>query len=291
MSLNPTTTTTESNNASVPAGNRLTAFDAITPLKTDPNEVRRALSVLVPNRPIEVRIFGACRYPKAVLSGYYDDHEKLVADVAARNVSTQAKAVYFTLNEFDPNLLARRYNRLAEVAEGETTSDSHIVRRRSLLIDCDPVRPAYISSTDKQHTAAITRSDQVADYLIKGLGWPESAIARCDSGNGGHLIIGVDLPNDDASKQIVDGVLKALAARFDDAAVKIDTTVSNAARICKLPGTPVRKGDSIPTHPHRVSFMRSALEALDIVPTADLSALAAMGTAAIPKPAAGAPRP
>ena len=36
-----------------------------------------------------------------------------------------------------------------------------------------------------------------------------------DSGNGGHLLYLVSLPNDDASTKLVKTVLEALAARFD----------------------------------------------------------------------------
>jgi hypothetical protein len=41
---------------------------------------------------------------------------------------------------------------------------------------------------------------------------------------------------------LVRGILEALAFRFDDDRVKVDTT-SNAARIWKLYGTTARKGD------------------------------------------------
>ncbi|MFL6046309.1 MAG: hypothetical protein ACJ72M_14470 [Propionibacteriaceae bacterium] len=45
----------------------------------------------------------------------------------------------------------------------------------------------------------------------------------------------VDLPNDEPSRELVHGFLKALAARFDDETIKIDTSVANAARICGYP--------------------------------------------------------
>ena len=49
----------------------------------------------------------------------------------------------------------------------------------------------------------------------------------------------------------VECILRALAARFDNEHVKIDQTVFNPARICRLPGTLARKGDSTLLRPHR----------------------------------------
>jgi hypothetical protein len=74
-----------------------------------------------------------------------------------------------------------------------------------------------------------------------------------DSGNGYHLLYRVDLPNDRESLELVRGILEALAFRFDDDRVKVDTTTSNAARIWKLYGTTARKGDDTQERPHCVS--------------------------------------
>jgi hypothetical protein len=70
-----------------------------------------------------------------------------------------------------------------------------------------------------------------------------------DSGNGYHLLYRVDLPADDGG--LVERILAALGERFDTPHAKIDRTVFNPARICKLPGTLARKGDSTADRPHR----------------------------------------
>ena len=70
-----------------------------------------------------------------------------------------------------------------------------------------------------------------------------------DSGNGYHLLYRIDLPAADGG--LVERVLKSLAARFDNEHVKIDQSVYNPARICKLPGTMARKGDHTEARPHR----------------------------------------
>ena len=85
-------------------------------------------------------------------SGYFDSPEKL-ADAVSRIVS--AKGVYIIPNAVNPDLLSRAANRLRLVGRAEpTTSDHDVVRRRWLLIDLDPKRPAGIGSTDAEHEAA-----------------------------------------------------------------------------------------------------------------------------------------
>ena len=44
----------------------------------------------------------------------------------------------------------------------------------------------------------------------------------CDSGNGFHLLFGLELTNDQASEDLVRGVLLALAAKFDTPEAHVD---------------------------------------------------------------------
>jgi hypothetical protein len=74
-----------------------------------------------------------------------------------------------------------------------------------------------------------------------------------ESGNGLHLLYPVDLPNDDASRDLLKAVLKTLAARFDNDAVSVDQSVFNAGRITKLYGTVANKGDNTILAPWRLS--------------------------------------
>lgn len=155
--------------------------------------------------------------------------------------------MYCTLNPVHPALLARSYNRVTEYAK-LTTSDADIVRRRYVPVDCDPVRPAGISSSDEEHAAALLRVEAIRDHL-RGEGWPDPIYA--DSGNGGHLLYRVDLPAKDGGT--VERILQKLAAQFDDDVVKVDRSVHNPARIWKVYGTLAHKGDSIPGRPHRTA--------------------------------------
>ncbi len=87
---------------------------------------------------------------QGTVSGYFDDHEKLAH--AAAVYSGKASGIYFTLNPVNPDLLARAVNCCKKYAKN-TTKDADIVRRRWLLVDLDPKRPAGISSTDAEHQA------------------------------------------------------------------------------------------------------------------------------------------
>lgn len=238
----------------------------------------RALSALVPpGQVVELRAPRADigRQEPGVVSGFYSDPAKLIADASRIN----ADGVYFTLNPVNPDLLARRNNRCGPLRRGETSAaDKDITRRRLLFVDVDPVRLAGIPATnaEKAHARAVT--DAVADYL-RGEGWPAPLVI--DSGNGFYLLYLIDLPADDGG--IVAGCLKELARRFDTAAAHIDTGVFNPARIVRLPGTMNRKGDGTPDRPHRPCVALSVPDVLQVVPVDLLAALAASARAEEPK--------
>jgi hypothetical protein len=158
--------------------------------------------------------------------------------------SPKLPAIYFTLNPVDPDL-----------AEDKAAKDENILRRRWLLIDCDPKRPADTSATDEEKTSALELTERVRAYL-DGQGWHAPVFA--DSGNGYHLLYRIDLPRDDGG--LVKAVLDSLAAQFNTEACEIDVRVGNPSRICKLYGTVARKGKGTQERPHRPA---SVLEAPD----------------------------
>jgi hypothetical protein len=208
-------------------------------------EIAHALELLFePGAVVELRAFKG----RETINGYFDDIEALARE--AGELDGRGYAAYVTLNEVNPALLARAANRARKVYREPTTSDNDIVRRRWLPLDFDPVRPSGVSATDEEKKAALLRAWEVRDYL-KGQGWPEPLVG--DSGNGGHLLYRVDLPNDRESLELVKGVLTALAFKFSDEAVEVATTTCNAARIWKLYGTTARKGDDTKERPYRRS--------------------------------------
>ena len=247
----------------------------------DAPEILRALEILAPSGIFEIRA------PKAKLSGrvgtaggYFDNHA--AAAKAAAKLSGNAAGVYITLNPVNQALLARAANRIDPRAE-RTTGDAEITGRRWLLLDFDPERPAGISSSNPEHTAALERATATRTWL-DSQGWPAPVFA--DSGNGAHLLYRIDQPNDNDARALVEAVLKTLAGRFGDNQVKIDTGVFNASRISKIYGTTACKGDPLPDRPHRIARI---LEAPESPLPVDLGLLRAL--VPVPAPAAQPSRP
>jgi hypothetical protein len=211
--------------------------------QADTAEIVRALELLLtPDSVAELR---CPRAKKGTGSGYYDDLAAMASKAAA--LSGTVPGVYVTLNPVQPELLARRVNRFEFWAK-DTTADENIGSRRWLPLDFDPVRPAGISSTDAEHEAALMRARECrADLTARG--WPLPILG--DSGNGGHLLYRIDLPNDKESLSLITRTLQAIAQKFTDKTVTVDTGVSNAARIWKVYGTLACKGDSTAERPHR----------------------------------------
>jgi hypothetical protein len=238
-----------------------------------PADVAEAISLIVGRGNVtEVRALDATtprdRYPHTE-SGYFNDPDKLAAAVAAL---TSAKGIYFIPNEVEPSLLSRAANRIRKTPKGESTADTQIIRRRWLLIDCDPQYPSGssgIPSTDMEHQAALERA-QAVDLFLHDNDWPDPIAA--DSGNGAHLLYRIDLPADDGG--IVQRCLVVLSDRFTDAAVKIDTSVFNPSRIWKLYGTLACKGDHTPERPHRMARILNHPEQPQIVDVKLLEELA-----------------
>jgi hypothetical protein len=235
----------------------------------DPNEVARSWRTIVePGSVHECRILGGKLgngWKIGTVSGYFDNVTPLIA--ALRLVT--AGNFYLTLNPVAPDLIARCANRLRFADRAGTTSDLHIARRRWLVVDCDPTRPAGISATTAEKNEAFEMAQAVrADLSAQG--WPDPVLA--DSGNGCHLVYRVDLPADDGG--LAARVLKALDARFSTGRCKLDTTLGNAARIIKLYGTIAAKGDNMPTRPHRLSRIVQAPDALEPVSRDLLAAVA-----------------
>jgi putative DNA primase/helicase len=202
--------------------------------------------VRAPEAIVELRIPSAFSRTQ---SGYFDNADDFVR--AAVAVNGHAAALYTTINEVDPVLLSRAKNRITRARE--TTGDRNIRRRRYMLVDCDAVRPAGISSTEAEHEAALAVARATRTWLIDVIGVPGDAIILADSGNGSHLLVRVDLPNDEGAQQLVQRCLEATAVYCNTAEVTIDLKVGNAARISKLYGTVAAKGDATADRPHRLA--------------------------------------
>lgn len=210
----------------------------------DPAEVTRGLEKLAPEvfaiRALDCRQFGKWR--SGTLEGFYTrDH--IPAVLSALQSIEYAMGVYFTPNSLKPDVLARSCNRV-QMVEGKksfSACDHEVARRKWLLIDVDSIRTAGISATDGEKEAAIRTITDI-DHHLWSLGFPRGVFV--DSGNGGHLYIPIDLPPEEGG--VVKGLLKRLAAEFDNETCRVDTGVFNPARIMRLPGTMAAKGDHVP---------------------------------------------
>ncbi len=212
-------------------------------------EVRKTLSLLYRKGDvIEIRIFDLPG--RGVVSGYFDDFDA-IARIA--DVNDGKTAIYHVLNPVPPELKARSDNKLKSKAK-PTTKDKEIVRRRYLFIDCDPVRPVGVSSTSEEYRAALRLSREIKAWLIDEQGFPE--LFRASSGNGAHILIPVDLPNDNETAELCKSFIAAIRDRFENDQVKIDTSVTNAAQLIRLWGTLNVKGEDTDERPHRYSYLR-----------------------------------
>lgn len=211
----------------------------------DAEEVRRAMAVLAdPSFAVELR--GVPSGRSRVLPG--TDLEGMAA--AAEELSGD-RYVFFAFNPIPVG--APRANA------------GRVVQRRWLFIDVDSVKDAAHKddpATDAEKAASWETAWLVVDHLA-GLSWPAPLVI--DSGNGWHLYYRVDLPNDEESRELVRGVLYALAAKFDGPAGEIDRSVHNADRLGKVPGTMARKGTPSTDRPHRRCRIRHMPATLDVV--------------------------
>ena len=229
-------------------------------------EVRKALALLVdPDSHHELRGIPSGR-SRTISGSNLDAAVRAVQDLA------DDKGVYITLNPVPADLSG-------------ACRDTKILCRKHILIDCDRSQAiksrvgADSNATDAEKEAA----KRVADAILRDLtdrGWPRPIML--DSGNGWHLVYAVDLPNDHLSKTMVKKALDTLQSLYGNDEVEVDTSVFNASRISKLPGTWVRKGSHTEQRPHRMARLVSVPAAYTAVPVEMIAELA--GLAGKPEP-------
>lgn len=196
-------------------------------------------------------------------SGYFKDVDVMIKALQPILEHPQYNGnpqVYFTLNEI-PEALYSREQHDRFVIGAATTTDSDIKRRKFVLLDFDPQRPANISSSQEELAKAKEKAGKVYKYL-KTKGFKEPVIAL--SGNGYHLLYRVDMPNDTDHNELIKMFVESLYQTFPGNGVDIDCKVFNAARICKLYGTEAKKGTSTASRPWRTAKILYAPEKIEI---------------------------
>lgn len=175
--------------------------------------------------------------------GFYRDRKAFYRDAGRLNGKLN---LYVNLNRLNPDLYGRAADRFRTYSPTRFT-DAEVVWRPRLCVDLDPVRLSGINSTDAELQAALELGASVRDYLAGQFG---VAPLPVHSGNGVQLICKIDEP---VESPLVERLLKHLDSKFSNRHCKVDTTLSDAARIVRLPGTLNMKGDDIPERPRRIA--------------------------------------
>ena len=170
------------------------------------------------------------------------------SDIDACKQALEEKAI--ELNDLGYNIYIVM-NQIRSDFCGGSVKDKDISARQLLLIDIDRAGDTKQPATDEDIEAAEKVSEGIEHYL-KGHGYPEPI--RVMSGNGAHLYYKLDfLPNNEQATQTIKTLLNHLASNFNNSTVEIDTTVFNASRITKMPGTIARKGIESEGRPYRMA--------------------------------------
>lgn len=199
---------------------------------------------------VEIRLLGKNTY-----SGYFTNIETLIAQIKPLLDDNNAQyygniQAYFTLNEINADLYSREQRDVFVKKPKSTTTDGDITRRKLVLIDLDPNRAAGISASDAEFEKAHLKAVAIYRYLMNE-GFKEPLITK--SGNGWHIYVACDMPNDDEHNELIKRFLQSLGKTFSDGEVEIDEKVFNPARIDKLIGTWAKKGANSQERPWRLA--------------------------------------
>jgi len=159
----------------------------------------------------------------------------------ALELNEQGYNIYITLNPINEDF------------NGKSACDTDIAYRDLLLIDIDRTGSTKNPATDEEVENAKGLAGEVVRYLSE-LDWSEPI--QVMSGNGWHLYYILDgLENTEDSRDLVQLTLNNLAKEFNNNQVSIDTTVYNASRITKVPGTVARKGSETADRLYRMAVV------------------------------------
>ncbi|MCL6563114.1 MAG: DNA primase [Firmicutes bacterium] len=203
--------------------------------------------------------------------GRFDDEAAFLRAVAQADADPLTTGVYATLNPVRPDAPWRGPRNQWRLG-GRAAADGDILRRRWILIDVDPARPARTNATAAERAAA----EAVAAALeagLRGVGWGDPVAAS--SGNGAHRLYPCRLANDAEAADLVRRALAGIARRYDAPEAAVDPAVFNAGRITKVYGTTPRKGDPSPERPWHPAALARVPAGLRPVPPEAIALVAA----------------
>jgi hypothetical protein len=132
---------------------------------------------------------------------------------------------------------------------GQGTREGDVPWRRFFLLDFDPIRP-YKIATDEEFAAAKLQAELARAVIQAHMGGTAPIMAS--SGNGVHLLVPIDMPNDPKHKELIKGYQKFIAKQFSTNKVVCEC-FCDAARITRAYSTYNRKAPETATHKHRRS--------------------------------------
>lgn len=139
----------------------------------------------------------------------------------------------------------------ADFAGPGAAKDADIRYRDLLLIDIDRVGDTSCPANQAELDGAKALAEKIRAHMLTK-GWSKPVVVM--SGNGYHLYYVLDgVPNEELTAALVRTTLKQLAAVFNTDVVGVDTSVYNASRITKVPGTIMRKGIASTDRPYRMA--------------------------------------
>ena len=223
------------------------------------DELKRAVKLLFKKGDIiEVRAWDKNH---AVFTGRYNYGPKLI-DVL-EIFDEEGCDCYYVLNP-----VGDKHGLRTMESGGLCTWEPDMPWRRRFLLDFDPKRENKIA-TDYQwndaHNTAVRAMDWLQSYGYKG-------IILASSGNGCHLLVPCELPNDPASKELVRKVQRAVSEKFSTATVECEC-FPDANRLVRAYGSINKKGDATDKTPHRLSGIIIAPEASDDDPKSLMEAI------------------
>ena len=182
----------------------------------------------------EIRLIGTNK----TASGYFTDAQTMIDAIRPYSESFN---VYFTINRVNPACYGREQKDKIVQRPKNTTNDSEIIGRDWVLVDLDAKRLSGVCSTNEEAIKAHKKGQEVYKFLMDN-GFYEPVVVFSSSGI--HLYLKCALINNDENTKLVKRFLEALSMLFSDEFVDVDTSVFNAARISRLPGSFSCKGAS-----------------------------------------------
>jgi hypothetical protein len=193
-----------------------------------------------------------------------DSALRLLANADKRN----PMGTFIIANEIHEAVTSRaERDTLHPLPKGLSTTDADIARRCLLFIDIDYARTKGTSSTDSECLRAIVVAERIVDRLRRVV--PESSLGLGHSGNGSSVFLALDgLVESPTVAAVCREIVLVLDALFTDPRIRsdrnardgidIDTSVTDAKRLCPAFGTVKRKGAfGNQDRPHRrTAFVR-----------------------------------